>query len=78
MDNSFGSLWTAENSPRNVLVLVLCNVSSSEEYLVVHGTELVGFAYRRLQAHSISSPWISIRDQLNEDIYIPSSHCVLQ
>ena len=31
---------------------------------MVHGAEHVGFAYRRLLAHSISSPLISIRDQI--------------
>ena len=64
VEYSFGSLWTAENSPINFLVLVLWNVNASEEYPVVNGAEHVGFAYRRLLAHSISSPLVSIRDQV--------------
>ena len=64
MEYPFGSLWTAEDSPRNFLVLVPWIFSAAEEYPVVHGAEHVGSAYRRLLAHSNSSPLISIRDQL--------------
>ena len=60
----FKSLWTAENRPRNFLVLVFWLFSASEEYPVVHRAEHAGFAYRRLPAHSISSSLISIRDKL--------------
>ena len=76
MEYSFGSLWNAENSLRNFLVFVLWNFGTSEEYPVVHGPKHVDFAYRRLFAHSISPPPISIWDK---DIYVPSSsYCVLQ
>ena len=64
MEYFFGSLWTAENSPRNFLVLELWNFGASNEDPVVHGAEHVAFEYRRLLAHSISSPLISIRDKL--------------
>ena len=64
MEYSVECLWTAENSPRNFLILVLWNASGSEEYPVLHGAKHVGFAYRCLPARSISSPLISIRDQL--------------
>ena len=64
MEYSYRCLWNAENSPKNFLVLALWNFGTSEEYPVVHGAEHVGFAYRRLLAHSISSPLISIQDKL--------------
>ena len=61
MEYPFGFSWTAENSPRNILVFVLWNFGTSEEYPVLNIAEHVGFAYRCLLAHSISSPLISIR-----------------
>ena len=62
MECSFWFLWNAENSPRNFLVV--WNFGTSEEYHVVHGAEHVGFAYRRLLAHSTPPPLISNRDKL--------------
>ena len=59
---SFGSLWNAENSTKNFLVLVLWNFGTHEEYPVVHGAKHVGVAYRRRLAHSIASTLISNRD----------------
>ena len=64
MDYSFGSLWNAEHSPRNILVLLLWNCGTSEEHPVAHGAEHVGFGYRRLLAHSISYPLSSNWDKL--------------
>ena len=63
MEYSFGSLWTAENIPRNFLVLLFWNCSASQEHPVVHGAEHVCFVYRRLPAHSIPFLLISIRDK---------------
>ena len=60
----FGSLWSAENSPRNFVVLLLWSFEAFEGHPVVHAAEHVGFAYRRLFANSTSSPLISIRDQI--------------
>ena len=70
MEYCFESMWNVENSPRNFLVLVLWGFGTSEEYPVVHGAEHVGFAYRRLLAHSISSPLIRMWYKLgNISIY---------